>query len=122
MATQGQQVRETYVAGADLRERQFRFVTVGAAGAVAATGAGLKADGVLLNDPNTGEAATVAVFGRVIVEVGTGGVTAGAEVASGANGVAVAAASTAIRLGKALETGVAGQLVTVDFYKGGNAA
>jgi hypothetical protein len=122
MATQGQQVRETYVAGADLRERQFRFVTVGSGGKVTATTASAKSDGVLLNDPNEDEAATVAVFGRVIVEVGAGGITAGAEVASGANGVAVAAASTAIRLGRALETGVAGQLVTVDFYKGGNAA
>ena len=121
MATQGQQVRETFVAGADLRERQFRFVTVGANGAVAATSAGAKADGVLLNDPNTGEAASVAVFGRVIVEAG-GNLTAGAEVQSGANGVVIAATSTNIRVGRVLENGVAGQLVTVDFYKGGNAA
>ena len=118
---QGQQIRETYVAGADLRERQFRFVTVGANGRVAATAAGAKADGVLLNDPNTGEAATVAVFGRVIVEAG-GTIAAGAEVQSGANGVVVAATSTNIRVGRVLEDAVAGQLVTVDFYKGGNAA
>lgn len=121
MATQGQQIRETYVAGADLRERQFRFVTVGAGGAVAATGAGLKADGVLLNDPNTGEAATVAVFGRVIVEA-AGDIVAGAEVQSAANGAVATATSTNIRVGKALEAAVAGQLISVDFYKGGNAA
>ena len=121
MATQGQQIRETYVAGADLRERQFRFVTVGANGRVTATASGAKSDGVLLNDPNTGEAATVAVFGRVIVEAG-GNITAGAEVQSGANGVVIAATSTNIRVGRALEGAVAGQLITVDFYKGGNAA
>lgn len=121
MATQGQQIRETYVAGADLRERQFRFVSVGANGAVAATANGAKADGVLLNDPNTGEAASVAVFGRVIVEAG-GTIAAGAEVQSGANGVVVNATGSNIRVGKALEAAVSGQLITVDFYKGGNAA
>ena len=121
MSTQGQQVRETYVAGADLTERQFRIVTVGANGAVAATVAETAADGVLLNDPNTGEAATVAVFGRVIVEAG-GSIDAGDEVASGANGVVVAATEGDIILGKALEDGVTGQLITVDFFKGGNAA
>lgn len=121
MATQGAQIRETYIAGADLRERQFRFVSVGANGAVAATASGVKADGVLLNEPNTGGAATVAVFGRVVVEAG-GNIVAGAEVQSGANGVVVTATGTSIRVGKALEAAVNGQFITVDFYKGGNAA
>lgn len=121
MATQGQQVRETYVAGADLTERQFRFVTVGTNGAVTATEAEKAADGVLLNDPDNGQAATVVVFGRVIVEAG-GNIDAGDEVASGANGVAVAATTGDIILGKALEDGVNGQLITVDFFKGGNEA
>ncbi len=118
MASQGAQIRETYVAGADLSEAQFRFVTAGATG-VTLTGAGEAADGVIINDPASGGAATVVVFGRVIVEAG-GEITAGAEVTAGANGVVVAAGTADIVLGKAAEAAVAGQLITVDFFKGGN--
>lgn len=118
MATQGAQIRETYVAGADLSEAQFRFVTAGATG-VTLTGAGEAADGVVINDPASGGAATVVVFGRVIVEAG-GNILAGAEVTAGANGVVVAATTGDIVLGKAAEAAVSGQLITVDFFKGGN--
>jgi hypothetical protein len=120
MATQGQQVRETFIAGADLSAAQFRFVTAGATG-VTLTGAGEAADGVLLNDPANDAAATVVVFGRVIVEAG-GTITAGAEVTADADGKVVAATTGDIVLGKALEAGVDGQLISVDFYKGGNAS
>ena len=122
MATQGAQIRETFVAGSDLRLAQFNFVSLAADGAIDVTGAGLAADGVLINDPNTAEAATVVVFGRVTVELGTGGCTAGDLIASDASGLAVTATTSDIVLGKVLETGVAGQIVTMDFYKGGNAA
>jgi len=118
MATNGHQVRETYTAGEDLSAAQFHFVTA-TARSVALTGAGEAADGVLINDPANGAAATVVVFGRVIVEAG-GNITAGAEVASNATGEAVAADTGDIVLGKALEAGVDGQLISVDFYKGGN--
>lgn len=118
MATQGHQVRETYTAGADLSAAQFHFVTA-TARSVALTGAGAAADGVVINDPANGAAATVVVFGRVIVEAG-GTITAGAEVASNATGEAVAATTGDIVLGKALEAGVDGQLISIDFYKGGN--
>lgn len=120
MATQGQQIRETFVAGADLSEAQFRFVTAGASG-VTLTGAGEAADGVVINDPADGAAATVVVFGRVIVEAGDG-VDAGADITSDATGKVVPATENDIILGKAVEAGVADQLITVDFYKGGNAA
>lgn len=120
MAHNGQQTRETYVAGADLSAAQFRFVTAGASG-VTLTGAGEAADGVLLNDPVSGGAATVVVVGRTVVEAG-GTIAAGALVASNATGEAVTAATGNIVLGKAAEAGVDGQLITVDFFKGGNAA
>ena len=120
MATQGAQIRETYVAGADLSEAQFRFVTAGETG-VTLTGAGEAADGVVINDPANGAAATVVVFGRVIVEA-AGNITAGDEVTSNATGGAVAATTGDIVLGKALEDGVNGQLISIDFYKGGNEA
>lgn len=120
MATQGQQVRETFIAGADLSEAQFRFVTAGSTG-VTLTGAGEAADGVVINDPANGAAATVVVFGRVIVEAGDTISAAGVEVTADADGKAVPATETDIVLGKALESGVDGQLISVDFYKGGNA-
>lgn len=119
MATQGQQIRETFTAGADLSAAQFHFVTA-TGRSVALTGDGLAADGVVLNDPKNGGTATVAVFGRVIVEAG-GVITAGDNVASNATGEAVEAAGGNIILGKALEDGVDGQLITIDFFKGGNA-
>jgi hypothetical protein len=121
MATQGAQIRETYTAGSDLRLKQFFFVTLAADGAIDSSANGAAADGVLLNDPNMGEAATVVVFGRVTVECGTA-VTAGALIASDAAGNCVPAASTDIILGKALEAGADGQIITIDFFKGGNAA
>ena len=119
MATQGAQIRETYTAGADLSAAQFHFVTA-TARSVALTGDGAAADGVLLNNPANGGAATVVVFGRVVVEAG-GTIAAGAQVASNAAGEAVTAATGDIVLGKALEAGVDGQLISIDFYKGGNA-
>ena len=120
MATQGQQIRETYTAGADLSEAQFRFV-VATGRSVALSGAGAAADGVVINDPENGGAATVVVFGRVIVEAG-GEITNGAEVTSDATGKVVTATTGDIVLGKALEGAVDGQLISIDFYKGGNAA
>lgn len=120
MATSGQQIRETMVAAADLSTHQFKFVTLGASG-VTLTGAGAAADGVVINNPTTGGAATVVVFGRVPV-VASGTITAGANVASGANGTVAAATTGNVILGKATEAAVAGQVITVDFFKGGNAS
>ena len=121
MATQGAQIRETYVAGSDLRAKQFFFVSLATDGAIDSTGDGAAADGVLLNDPNTGEAASVVVFGRVTVECGAT-VTLGASIASDAAGNAIVAVTAGdIILGKALEAGVDGQIITIDFFKGGNA-
>ena len=118
MATEGNQIRESFVATADLE--QFRFVTATGRN-VAYTAAGAAADGVVRNDPLEGEAATIVNYGRVIVESG-GAMDAGDEVASGADGVALAATAGDIVLGKVTEDAVEGQLVTVDFYKGGNEA
>jgi hypothetical protein len=122
MATQGHQVRETFVAGADLSAGQFKFVTLAADGQIDLSANGAAADGVLLNDPSAaGQAATVCVSGRVTVVCG-GTIAAGASVASDTAGVAITAATADIILGKALEAGVAGQVISIDFFKGGNAS
>lgn len=120
MATFENYKTRTYLAGENLT--QFRFVTLEADGNVdLADAAGETCVGVVINDPSTGGAATVAYEGRVLVETGTGGVTRGGAVATDASGKVVDATSGDIILGYARETGVAGQIVAIDFFLGGNA-
>jgi len=127
MATQGKEIRQTFVAGADLSAKQYTFVTCNGVTAdgenrtVVSPAAGGKVDGVVINNPQNTRAATVVVFGRTKVKAG-GAIAAGAEVQTDANGRVVAATGTNIRVGKALEAAVANQIITVDFYPGGNAA
>lgn len=126
MATQGNEIRQTFVAGADLSARQYTLVTCNGVTAdgenrtVVTPAAGAKADGVLINNPGNTRAATVVVFGRTKVKAG-GPIAAGAEVQALANGQVITA-STGIRVGKALEAAVTNQIITIDFYPGGNAA
>lgn len=122
MATHGNQIRQSFVAGADLTAKKDTFVVLTNAGerTVNTPAAGAAADGVLLNDPRNGTAAAVAVTGRVKILCG-GTIAAGAEVATNAQGLAVAAAAGNIVLGKATEAGVANQYITIDFYPNGKA-
>ncbi len=122
MATQGHQIRETFIAGADLSGKQFTFVSMNTTDrTVVSTADGAKADGVLINDPKSGEAATVVVHGRVIVEVGET-LVAGDNVAADANGEAATATTAEIILGTCVEGAAAGERTTIDFFRGGNAA
>jgi hypothetical protein len=102
----------TLIAGADLRTHQFKFVSVAADGEVELTADDAKAQGVLMNAPNTGEAATVAIGGIVKVECGDT-VTRGGDVASGANGEAKDAGTASTVLGTALETGADGRVISI---------
>ena len=126
MATQGNQIRQTFVAGADLSAKQYTFVSCNGVTAdgenrtVVSPAVGAKVDGVVINNPGNTRAATVVVFGRTKVKAG-GTIPAGAEVQTNANGQVIAA-TTGIRVGKALEAAVANQIITIDFYPGGNAA
>jgi hypothetical protein len=123
MATQGQQTRESMIAGADLSAKQFTFVKMNTNDrTVVSAGNGDAAFGVLINDPESGQAATVVTAGRVVVEVGTGGLTAGNEVGVDANGEAVSAAATDIIVGICVDGAAAGERATIDFFRGGNAA
>lgn len=101
----------TLTAGADLSTHQFKFVSVDANGDVVLTADDAKAQGVLMNAPGDGEAATVAINGIVKVECGAA-VTAGGAVSSGANGEAKNAASGEV-LGTALETGADGRIISI---------
>jgi hypothetical protein len=123
MATQGQQTRESMIAGADLSAKQFTFVKMNTTNrTVVSAGNGDAAFGVLINDPKSGQAATVVTAGRVVVEVGTNGLTAGNEVGVDANGEAVSAAATDIIVGICVDGAAAGGRATIDFFRGGNAA
>lgn len=119
MATTENIKNQTYIAGADLSSSQHLFVKVSGAGVVLA-GDGDEAAGVLQNSPISGEAASVAVSGMVKVVAG-GTIAVGAKVGADAAGKAVTAASGDIELGIAREAAVANQVISMDFYLGGNA-
>lgn len=123
MATQGNQIRESFVAGADLSTKQFTFVKMNTTDrTVVNTVDGEAAIGVLINDPASGGAATVVTHGRVIVEVGAGGLTAGDNVASDLNGEAITAATADVIVGVCVDGAAAGGRATIDFFRGGNVA
>jgi small ligand-binding sensory domain FIST len=118
MAVQEALVSVTLPAGADLRTHQYKFVEIGSGGTIVLTGNDGHADGVLLNDPNTGEAAIVAISGIVKVKCG-GVVTRGGNVASGANGAAKNPATASSILGTAIETGADGRIISILFHPRG---
>lgn len=112
MAVQEALISVTLPAGADLRDHQYKFVSVDATGRVVLTGDDAKAQGIVLNDPNTDEAAIVAVSGIVKVKCGDA-VTRGGDVGSGANGAAKNAGAESEVLGTALETGADGRIISI---------
>lgn len=121
MATSGRTIRETMIAGADLSAKQFFAVKQNTTDrTVVLAGNGEAADGILINDPASGEAATVVVFGRVTVEVGTGGISAGDNVGIEAGGKIVVAATGDVIIGRAVEDAAASTIGTIDFFRGGN--
>ena len=121
MATRQNPIDINLLAGADLSTKQFYLVKKNSTnGQVAVAGDGERAIGVLLNKPSAaGPVAKVQVGGVATVICGTGGLTAGAEFASSATGTAVPATASENKLGVALETGVAGQIMEVLFQPSG---
>ncbi len=109
----------TFIAGVDLSTHQFQFVNLSSDGRVvidaAAGGTWL---GVLLNDPVTDNAATVAISGKVMVKAG-GTIAAGAAV-QGVSGEAITAASGDVVMGYALESAVDSQIFAIELIQGGN--
>lgn len=99
---------------------QFKFVTLESDGQVdLADSAGENCIGVLLNNPAAGEAATVAISGKVMVTSG-GTIAAGAAIQSDASGDALTAASGDYVMGYALEAAVDGQIMAIELIQGGN--
>lgn len=104
----------SFQAGQDLSAHKHHFVSMSADGQVDPTGNGAKALGVLHQESAVvGSAVSVAIRGISKVVVGTGGLTAGNNVASDANAEAVLATTGEIILGTALETAAAGELARI---------
>ena len=122
MAVMQSRDTRTYVAGEDLSTAQFKFVTLESDGQIdLADSAGENCIGVLLNDPTSGNAATVVMSGKTLVKAG-GTIAAGASVATDASGLAVTATTGNIVMGYATEAAVSGQTIAVELIQGGNAA
>lgn len=112
----------TVPAGSDLSTHQYKFVTVNSSGQLALTGDGAEADGVLQDKPDAaGNAGTVAWGGVTKVKLG-GTVTAGDDIASGANGVGVIAATGDVVNGRAMASGVNNDIIPVLLKAAGHNA
>jgi hypothetical protein len=95
-------------AAADLSGKIYHFVRLSAANTVnqASYAADNTLVGVLLNDPKTGEAATVQIAGIGHITAGAA-ITAGDPITTNGSGRAVAASSGQWVMGKALESAAA---------------
>jgi len=82
-----------YVAASDLSDKQFRLVKISAAGEVDLCGAGEVAAGVLINDPDEGEAADVMRLGTCPVHAdgNSDNIAINDPLKSAADGIAVLA-------------------------------
>jgi len=109
-------------ATASLATSQFCFVTLDANGQIVLPSAGAYCEGVLQDKPGAGDPGAVCYPGDITrVVVGTGGVTAGADVATDASGHAVAVTSGAYILGQALETqATSGNIATILYQPKGS--
>lgn len=101
-------------AAADYSAKQYYIMDIGAdKTATLASVAGQAVIGVLQNAPASGAAARVRTGGVSKVIVGTGGITAGAQVQTDATGAAIAAASGDWTLGMCLIGAAAGEYATI---------
>lgn len=125
MATRSKGILRSFQATQDLSTVQFHFVARDASDrGVALCPDGTFAEivaGVLLNDPNTGQAASVQVSGVASV-VCSASITAGDLVSCAIGGAAKTAAAGEYVLGQALESGVLNQVISINLTSGGNAA
>lgn len=110
MALEGRQdIRQNVPAGADLSALQYKGVKI-ASEVLAAAGNG-EAGFILVNKPDAvGKNGTIILMGKTKAVAGTGGLTAGVNVAFDATSTVVDAVSTDHIIGYALETVAAGEV------------
>jgi hypothetical protein len=110
----------TVIAAADLSTNQFAMVKYDANAQAVICGAGEAPLGVLTVPAKLNNAATVTVSGIVMVEVGTGAITLGANAATNASGHVIAAATNDVIVGTALEAGAAGTIIAMEISLANN--
>ena len=106
---------KSFVAGADLSAKQYKFVELSDAETVVLAGDGEGAIGILQNNPALGEMANVMIIGISNLVVGAGGIdTIMSKVACDASGDGdKATANKAVYNAIALETGVDDDVIKV---------
>lgn len=114
----------TAVAGEDLRDKQYHFVKLSLTEdntVINVTSMGSYGVGVLMNAPNIGQAATIAIFGIVKIKVAMGGVTRGTTtVCDNLGRVSGASASGMPHYFMVLENGAENDLVRCKLLTGLN--
>jgi len=110
----------TVIAAGDLSTNQFAMVKYDGNAQAVICGAGEAPLGVLTVPAKATNACTVTVSGIVMVEVGTGGITLGANAATNASGHVIAAATNDVIVGTALEAGAAGVLIAMEISLANN--
>lgn len=110
----------TLPANADLSSYQYHCVDINTSGNVAVLASqGAKVLGVIQNKPAAaGRGATVCIFGVTKAEL-DGTVTVGDELTSAATGGVEEAASGDYVIGRALESGVSGDIISILFLGSG---
>lgn len=126
MAYAGQQICATFEAAADLSTKQYYFVKLSAANTVNVCTAITDIPiGILQNKPESGEAATVCLFG--ISKVSADGTLAagnliGTSADSQADAITAGTDTTVYTMGQALETAAAGDTVSMFLNPTGSRA
>lgn len=114
MASYGDFESQQMIAGADLRELRYHVMRISAADtvALATANASSVAFGILWNDPNTGQRATIAYEGRGKVMAGAA-ISAGAFFTHTTSGRATTVVSGSMCLGRVLNAaGGDGEIVS----------
>lgn len=109
----------TLVAAADFSTvGQYRFGTVDSTGRIALASAGARVEGIITNNPAENRAVSLSISGIEQVTLG-GTVSAGDQIASGANGLAVAHVSGDYMCGVAVSSGVSGDVISALLLQAG---
>jgi len=115
MTTENIHMDMSFLAAADLSSYQYHIVKLTDTKTVSYSTADADAACGILQDKPTaaGRACKVRIAGVSKLKIGSGGITAGAFIASDATGQGVAATANQRRIAQALETGVENDIVSV---------
>jgi hypothetical protein len=124
MAYSENMIAISLVAGEDLSSSQYYFVSVNTSGQAVLTGDDGNPVGVVQNKPESGQVATVCIYGVTKLYIGTeSGLGAGYNVGCDSNSAGKVSDTGSFRMGVALEDPTAdGDIVSVLLQKNGKQA